>query len=86
MLPMNHKKSESRNIIFPPCAYRARRQGCDSNWASSAMRGAKSDGSKRAKGILVERRRAAMRGASSGRGAVIISSRAGSGGERWVNE
>ena len=86
MLPMNQRKSESRNIIFPPCSYRARRQGWSSKWSASAMRGAKSDGNKRAKGILVDRRRAAMRGASSGRGAVIMRSMAGSGGDRWVKE
>jgi hypothetical protein len=50
------------------------------------MRGARSDGKRRANEILVERRRAAMRGASSGRREVMISSVIGSGGERWVIE
>jgi hypothetical protein len=50
------------------------------------MRGAKSDGKRRANGIVVERRRAAIRGASSGRGEVMIKSVVGSGGERWVKE
>jgi hypothetical protein len=85
-MPINHKTSESRNIFFPPCWYRSRRQGWPSNWSASAMRGAKSDGRRRANGIVVERRRIAMRGASSGRGAVMISSVVRSGDERWVRE
>ncbi len=50
------------------------------------MRGAKSEGKRRAKGIVVARRRAAMRGTSSARGMVRTNSVLGEGGLRWVNE
>ena len=50
------------------------------------MRGAKSEGTRIAKGIVVVSRRAAIRGASSARGIVIMSSVSGGGGVLWVNE
>ena len=53
---------------------------------ASAMRGAKSEGNKSAKGMLVVRRRAVIRGASSARGIAKTKSVVGGGGCKWVKE
>ena len=50
------------------------------------MRGANSEGRRTAKGMVVESRRAAMRGASSGGGTEMMRSMSGAGAERWVIE
>jgi hypothetical protein len=50
------------------------------------MRGAKSEGTRIAKGMQVVRRRATMRGASSARGMASIKSVVGGGGCKWVKE
>jgi hypothetical protein len=50
------------------------------------MRGAKSEGTRIAKGIVVVSKRTAICGASSARGIVIMSSVSGGGGVLWVNE
>ncbi len=60
--------------------------GWSGKWSASAMRGASSAGNRTAKGMEVVRSRAAIRGASSGRGTAIARDVSAGKGERWVKE